>query len=107
MTTTKPSTDARQLFATPADNDLAAELAKLRAENDALKRDKTKTQAQGLTLKVSQKGAVSVYGLGRWPITLYREQMTRLLDAKEDILAYIEANSGALKTKGDEPRPTV
>jgi hypothetical protein len=53
----------------------------------------------GLTLRVSAKGAVSVYGLGRWPVTLYSTQFTTLLDAKDDILAFIADNVGKLATK--------
>ena len=57
-------------------NDLQAELEKLRAENAALKR----STSGGLSLKVSAKGALSVYGLGRFPVTLYKEQWNRLLE---------------------------
>ncbi len=53
----------------------------------------------GLTLKVSAKGALSVYGLGRFPVTLYKEQWTRLLAAKGEIVAFLQANDGALKSK--------
>lgn len=74
---------------------MKAELDKLRAENTALK----KTSAKGLSLKVSQKGGVSVYGLGRFPVTLYKEQWLKLLDMSDDILAFIEANAAELKTK--------
>jgi hypothetical protein len=72
-----------------------AELERLRAENAALK----KTSAKGLSLKVSEKGALSVYGLGRFPVTLYKEQWLKLLDLTSDIRAFIEANSSSLKTK--------
>ena len=79
------------------DNDLAmkAELDRLRAENAALK----KTSAKGLSLKVSEKGALSVYGLGRFPVTLYKEQWTKLLDMADDIRAFIHANDAQLKAK--------
>ncbi|MBI2385185.1 MAG: hypothetical protein HYV14_04140 [Elusimicrobia bacterium] len=50
--------------------DLQAELARLRAENETLK----KAGARGVSLKVSQKGAVSLYGMGRFPVTLYKEK---------------------------------
>lgn len=61
---------------------------------------KLKVARQGkLSLKVSDKGAVSVYGMGRWPVTLYREQWERLLQSKEQIEAFIEANADALSTK--------
>jgi hypothetical protein len=75
--------------------DMAAELERLRAENEALKRQKEK----GLSLKVSQKGAVSVYGLGRFPVTLYQEQWTRLLDMSDDIRKFIDEHAGELKSK--------
>lgn len=71
------------------------ELARLRSENEKLKSQKTK----GLTFKVSQKGALSVYGMGRFPVTLYKEQWLRLLDKKEDILSFISENEGQLTTK--------
>ena len=77
------------------DQDLKAELERLRAENDALK----KTSAKGLSLKVSEKGAVSVYGMGRFPVTLYKEQWLKLLDLGDDIRAFIQANDAKLKAK--------
>ncbi len=78
-----------------ADNDdLQTELARLRAENEALKARASKP----LTLKVSAKGAVSVYGLGRFPVTLYKEQWERLLDMADDIRAFIGENAAELKT---------
>jgi len=52
-----------------------------------------------ITLKVTEKGAVSAYGMGRFPVTLYGEQWKRLLDMKETILAFIEANADKLSTK--------
>ena len=79
-----------------SDEDLKAELERLRRENEALKRGATK----GVSLKVSEKGGVSVYGLGRFPITLYKEQWTNLLDMADDIRAFIKANEGELKSKG-------
>ncbi|MCC7345618.1 hypothetical protein FBR05_06405 [Deltaproteobacteria bacterium PRO3] len=75
--------------------DIKAELEKLRAENAALK----KTSARGLSLKVSEKGALSVYGLGRFPVTLYKEQWAKLLDLADDIRAFLKANDAALKSK--------
>lgn len=78
--------------------DLQAELDKLRAENEALKRG----ASRGLTLKVSAKGGVSVYGLGRFPVTLYREQWEKLLDMSEDIRTFIGANAEQLKTKNQQ-----
>jgi hypothetical protein len=78
------------------DEDLRTELEKLRAENEALKRSSSK----GLSLRVSEKGAVSVYGLGRFPVTLYKEQWLRLLDMTEDIRGFIKQNEVQLKSKG-------
>jgi hypothetical protein len=53
-------------------------------------------------MKVSEKGGVSVYGLGRFPVTLYKEQWTRLLDMADDIRAFIDENASKLKTKGED-----
>jgi len=78
-----------------SDEDLKAELERLRAENAALK-DRTK---RGVSLKVSEKGGVSVYGLGRFPITFYKEQWVKLLDMADDIRAFIKENEGKLKVK--------
>jgi len=78
-----------------ADEDLKAELEKLKAENAALKARGSK----GVSMKVSEKGAVSVYGLGRFPVTLYQEQWTKLLDLADDIRAFIRENEGRLKKK--------
>jgi len=72
------------------------ELERLRTENEALK----KRSEKGLSLKVSQKGGVSVYGLGRFPVTLYKEQWEKLLDMSDDIRAFIQENEPQLKTKG-------
>lgn len=79
----------------PDDQDLKAELGRLRAENEALKN----RAARGVSLKVSEKGGVSVYGLGRFPVTLYKEQWLRLLDMADEIRAFIRENEGRLKTK--------
>jgi len=78
-----------------SDEDLKAELERLRNENAALKRE----SASGTRLKVSEKGAVSVYGLGRFPVTLYKEQWWRLLDMSSDFRAFIAANEAQLKAK--------
>src|SRR5215813_8065246 len=75
-----------------------AELERLRAENAALKRKATK----GVTRKVSEKGAVSVYGLGRFPVTLYKEQWARLLEMAGDIRAFIAEHETELKMKEKE-----
>ena len=52
-----------------------------------------------MTMKVSEKGAISVYGFGKWPVTLYRSQMERLLDGADDIRAFIKANAMSLAVK--------
>ncbi len=75
--------------------DLQEELERLRAENEALK----KTTSKGLSLRVSEKGGLSVYGLGRFPVTLYKEQWTKLLDMADDIRAFLKANESSLKSK--------
>jgi ribosome-interacting GTPase 1 len=78
---------------------MEAELARLREENEKLKTQKTKTK--DMTFKVSQKGALSVYGMGRFPVTLYKEQWVRLLDKKEDLLSFIADHESELKGKGE------
>lgn len=55
-----------------------------------------------MSMKVSTKGALSVYGLGRFPVTLYRGQWERLLGAKDEIISFIEANAATLSVK-DQP----
>ncbi len=74
---------------------LQTELERLRAENTALKSRVTK----GVFLKVSEKGGVSVYGLGRFPVTLYKEQWERVLDMADDIRTFIAEHAAELKTK--------
>ena len=79
-----------------SDDQMKAELERLRAENAALK----KTSApKGLSLKISEKGGLSVYGLGRFPVTLYKEQWKRLLDIAEEIKQFMASNEDKLKTK--------
>jgi len=80
-----------------AEDDLKAEVDRLRAENERLKSQRTR----GVSLKVSEKGGVSVYGLGRFPVTLYKEQWTRLLDMADDIRAFIRENDAKLKAKAE------
>ncbi len=75
--------------------ELKAELERLKAENQALKARGSK----GVSMKVSEKGGVSIYGLGRFPVTLYQEQWLKLLDMAEDIRAFIRENEGRLKKK--------
>ncbi len=74
---------------------IKAELKRLQAENEALKQRNEK----GLSLKVGQKGGVSVYGLGRFPVTLYKEQWGRLLDMADEIRGFIRENEAQLKSK--------
>lgn len=78
-----------------ADEDLQREIERLRAENEALK----KRPARSVSMKVSEKGALSVYGLGRFPVTLYKEQWVKLLALAPDIEAFIRDNDASLKTK--------
>lgn len=70
--------------------ELEAQVAKLKAGRQSK-----------LSLKVSAKGAISIYGFGKWPVTLYREQMERLLSHAEDIRAFISANEDLLSVKGE------
>jgi hypothetical protein len=79
-----------------SDNDVQAELERLRAENESLKAGRAKG---AVSLKVSEKGAVSLYGLGRFPVTLYKEQWDRLLGQADQIRAFIAENDAKLKTK--------
>lgn len=76
-------------------DEMMKELERLKAENAALKGG----QVRGLSLRVSEKGGVSVYGLGRFPVTLYKEQWEKLLGMSDDIKAFIKANEAQLKTK--------
>ena len=78
-----------------ANDEAQAELERLRAENAALK----SRMAKGVTLKVSEKGGVSVYGLGRFPVTLYQEQWAKLLAMADDIRNFIRENEAKLKKK--------
>ncbi len=77
------------------EDELKAELEKLKAENAALKA----RGSRGVSMKVSEKGGVSVYGLGRFPVTLYQEQWLKLLDVADDIRAFIREHEGRLKKK--------
>lgn len=78
-----------------SDEDLKKEIERLRAENEALKKP-----ARGqMSLKVSEKGGLSVYGLGRFPVTLYKEQWIKLLGMADEIRNFIRENDAALKTK--------
>ena len=81
------------------DDTLKTELERLRAENAALK----SRTSRGVSIRVSEKGGVSVYGLGRFPVTLYKEQWVRLLDMADDLRAFIREHDSELKAKA--PRP--
>ena len=78
-----------------SDEDLKAELERLRNENAALK----KGASSSVRMKVSEKGAVSIYGMGRFPVTLYKEQWLKLLGMADEIRAFIAANGAQLKSK--------
>jgi len=79
----------------PTEEEMKAEIERLRAENESLKKP-----ARGqLSLKVSEKGALSVYGMGRFPVTLYREQWEKLLAMSDQIREFIQQNDHALKKK--------
>ena len=75
--------------------EMKAELERLRAENSKLK----SREAAGLSFKVSEKGALSLYGMGRFPVTLYKEQWQRILASAPEIEAFIRENEDRLKTK--------
>ena len=77
------------------DEDMKAELERLRAENERLKTQRGRSAG----LKVSEKGGVSVYGLGRFPVTLYKEQWAKLLGMADEIRAFIKEHEPELKAK--------
>ena len=76
-------------------DDMKAELERLRRENEALK----KSRPEGVRMKVSEKGAVSIYGMGRFPVTLYKEQWLKLLNMSDEIRTFIAENEAQLKAK--------
>ena len=78
-----------------SDDDMKAELERLRRENASLK----KGSSDGIRMKVSEKGAVSVYGMGRFPVTLYKEQWLKLLSMSDEIRAFVAENEAQLKAK--------
>lgn len=78
-------------------DDMKAEIERLRAENEALKNKKTSSGT--LSMKVSEKGALSVYGMGRFPVTLYKEQWLKLLGIADELKKFIAENDSRLKTK--------
>ena len=77
--------------------DPRAEIARLRAENERLKAREAKRST--ISFRVSEKGAVSVYGLGRFPVTLYQEQWEKIFGCVDELKAFIVENRAALKTK--------
>ena len=78
-----------------SEEDMKAELDRLKEENERLKA----RRSRAVSLKVSEKGGLSVYGLGRFPVTLYKEQWTKLLDMADDIRAFLKENDSRLKSK--------
>ena len=81
-----------------AEESIEAKLARFEAENQALKQQVERKPGE-LRLKVSEKGGLSIYGLGRFPVTLYKEQWTRLLDYADEIREFLKANDQQLKAK--------
>jgi hypothetical protein len=86
---------SKKLNTMPTEEELRAEIERLKAENDQLK----KPMRGSMSLKVSEKGALSVYGLGRFPVTLYREQWEKLLGMADPIRQFIQENDHLLKKK--------
>ena len=78
-----------------SEENLKAELERLKAENERLKSQR----GRSVSLKVSEKGGVSVYGLGRFPVTLYKEQWGKLLAMADDIRTFIKEHDAELKAK--------
>ena len=79
-------------MAEPSKEELMARIAELEKQVGSKKQG-------SLEFKVGEKGGVSVYGLGRFPVTLYYEQWVRLLDAGEGLRAFLEENKNKLKLK--------
>ena len=79
----------------PSEEEMKAEIERLRSENERLK----KPSRGAMSLKVSEKGGLSVYGLGRFPVTLYREQWEKLLAMADQIREFIQENDATLKKK--------
>jgi hypothetical protein len=89
------SCDVLSLEVMASEEELRAEIERLRTENESLKKP-----ARGqISLRVSEKGGLSVYGLGRFPVTLYREQWEKLLGIADEIRNFIRDNDHALKKK--------
>ena len=79
----------------PTKEELLARIAELEKQAGAKKTGR-------MEFKVSEKGGVSVYGLGRFPVTLYYEQWVRLLEAAEPLRSFLEENKSKLKLKGND-----
>jgi hypothetical protein len=79
-----------------SENDLREELERLRHENEKLKAGRA---VGNISMRVSEKGGVSIYGLGRFPVTLYQEQWEKLLAHTDDIRQFIAENRERLKKK--------
>jgi hypothetical protein len=71
----------------------------LKARLEELEKKKTGQRSGALEFRVGEKGGVSVYGLGRFPVTLYYEQWVRLLDRAQDLRTFLEENKSKLKLK--------
>ena len=82
-----------------ADETAEERLARLEAENRELRAQIDQSKDAQLRLKVAEKGGLSVYGLGRFPVTLYKEQWVRLLDYSDEIRSFLKENDSLLKGK--------
>jgi len=82
-----------------AEESAEQKLARLEAENRALKEQIDKRKPGELRLKISEKGGLSVYGLGRFPVTLYKEQWARLLNHVDEIKQFLQDHDQELKAK--------
>lgn len=97
----EPTADVPETAAPDANAALMAELAAMKAENQRLRDEKARGAT--VTMKVSEKGALSIYGMGRFPVTLYREQWEKLLAMTPDIKAFMQANASKLSAKPTKP----
>ena len=82
-----------------AEETLEEKMARLETENKKLREQMEERKPGQLRLKVSEKGGLSVYGLGRFPVTLYKEQWVRLLDHADEIKSFLQQNDRLLKAK--------
>ena len=79
--------------------DVIAELARLRAENEKLKAKAAARASARINCKVSEKGALSIYGLGRFPVTLYLSQYEALAQAWPMVQEFVEDHRSEFATK--------